>query len=88
MTIEQKAQRCLEARGYLVISTFEPCSIGEVIENVDWRPNHEHPDRRAYKMVVIAETDEQDQIEQARIAGFTRWRNPHERPRYFRVVAE
>jgi hypothetical protein len=88
MDTEAAAQQILDQRGYLVVSSSENLPIGEVIENVDWSLVHGAKDRRPHKLVVIAETNESDHIEQARLAGIERWRNPDERQRYYRVLAE
>jgi hypothetical protein len=90
MESETMAQRVFERRGYLVISSSTDCAVGDVLSDVDWAIDHSDNDVRETKLVVIAETTEQDHIDQALMAGVSRWKNPDplQQSRYYRVVAE
>ncbi len=86
--ILQTVQRVMDLRGYLVISTFETCTVGQVLDDIDWAANSGDHDIRRCKFAVIGQTDREDHREQARIAGWTRYENPHLLPNYYRVKAE
>ena len=82
------AQRVLDQRGYLIVSTFDVLKVGDVLVDVNWALNPRYEKYQpGYKLVVIAETDRADSLEQARICGFDQWLNPNV-PNYYRVVAE
>lgn len=88
VTAERAAQAVFQQRGYLVIAVLERLDIGRVVDWIDWGMDHTTQELRSHKLVVISETDEQDHEEQARMAGVTRWKNPIDKCRYYRVLAE
>lgn len=98
------AQQVLDARGYLVIWAVGVAYLpGEIITDADWRLgplSHQEVRKPEIKLVVIAETDCADYVEQIRMLYGGRPDAPNnlltalqtELPlyphRYYRVIAE
>lgn len=86
-TVEM-AQKVLDERGYLVVSSNTQLDIGQVVDDVDWSADRAIRDIRPIQLVVIAETDRADFAAQARAAGWEQWLRPDDWPLYYRVTAE
>lgn len=85
LTTEQAAQLALDKRGYLVIGTYQPRSIGEVTDIQTTRtPGFEASDAKA---VVTQETTREDMIAQEELFQH-HYPNVRELPYYYRCIAE
>ena len=84
MTAEEIAQKCMDARGYVVISTNLPLAVGERCCLQTQQAGDTAPSLDKFA-VVIAETTQSDWDDQVKLMGFlgkTRfWR-------FYRMVAE